>query len=144
VYTEEERQIFRFTLRGEPSPRLADPLAVRRALLRHSGGEFYRWRGEIAEPAADETPGPAREGPGADMARASATARLLSALDAQERVAGCVRAAFALPGLDGGCTEADCWNVLFAFEEWLEKNASAAAGSPTTLPAASRPEPAGT
>lgn len=149
MFDESERLIFEYDAGGGVR-RKADPLAVRRALLRESGGQFFHWLEKSREPddASWPKPEPGPETPllpaeqaARDVGPAWALATLLTALDAQEKVLAVVRAAFGLPPFDpetgAGCVEATCLAAMNAYLEWLEKNARSDGNSPPTSSAAS-------
>lgn len=148
MFEDKERRVFHYDVRGEG--RYVDPLAVRRALMRFSGGQYHVWRQDAVESdeAADLPIPPSIQADEQQLAleRARRAATVLGMLDAQERLLACVREAFGLPALDTttgeGCTESECWAVLTAFDEWLEKNVRGVGDSQTTSPADSRHAPA--
>ena len=142
MFSEQERKVFRFVVGGKE--RFADPLAVRRELLRASAGQFDLWRIDSVEPdaqpaatdgARSHTPdgaGQAAEiSPQQQIEEMRRAGSWLMALDAQEKVLACVRRAFGLDAFDpttgGGCTEDECMAVLEAFDGWMEKNVNPAA-----------------
>lgn len=133
MFHDEEKKIFRYHVSDKE--RFADPLAVWRALVRESRGEFDRWRTDasandppaVAVPEGELTAEQAQKFAVASAFRAS---MVMSRLDAEERILDCIRAAFGLAKFDpetgSGVPEYVCWLVLAAFEGWLEKNGSGA------------------
>lgn len=122
MFGEDEKQIFTFD--AGTGMRRMDPLAIRRALLRCSGGQFYHWLAASQEPE-ERTPVPGLER--TKEMEAMERSALLSALDAQERTLEVVRSTFNLPAVsdDGtGVPEAVCWRVLGEFNDFMEGNAS--------------------
>lgn len=125
MYSEREREIFWYEMPPGSGKRCVDPLVIRRALLRLSGGQWRTWRNGAVEPEFEKLP------EGLDpqqvaMERARRDAERFASLDAQERCEQVVIEVFGLTPLDvatgKGCTTADVWEVIGAFEEWLEKN----------------------
>lgn len=155
MFTDMERLIFTADVMG--ARRRYDPLAVRRALLRESGGQFHRWWTEAAaapaavppEPAAarEATGDPADPATQASIGHARLVGELLRSLDSDERAVRCLRAAFGLPEYDpesgAGVPESVCWDVLRQYDEFQEKNAHWAGNSRTGSPADSLPATAG-
>ncbi len=144
MFSEKEKLVFCYSVGGET--RWADPLAVRRALLRESGGEFWSWWSESVEPEEFPTPPPPppqalKPGdapPPAAFAYAHSVAAWMKSLDSAERVLGCVRRVFGLPEFDTktgeGVPESACWEVLQSMTEWLEKNVRKPANGQNTSP----------
>lgn len=137
MYADNERLIFSTTVAGKP--RSFDPLALRRAILRESAGEFYDWWNGCDEPdAAFEAPLPPAEvsadaGSTAEilsgLSAAHRTSSLLAALDNQERTVAVIRAVFGIPAVadDGsGSPESECWRLIQEYTGWMEKNGSGA------------------
>ena len=126
MYEESEREIFCYETSPGGSKRYVDPMIVRRALLRLSGGQWRHWRESCAEPKFEKLP-EGMDPTQAAMERARRDAERFSALDAQERIEAAVIEAFGLtpfdPATGKGCTMARVWEVLGTYEEWLEKNA---------------------
>jgi hypothetical protein len=123
MFTDEQRLIFSYEVRGVK--RWADPLAVRRNLLRASAGEIYELCQKAARPA-DSEHGP-DEDPGVALDRAEAGGKL--------HAIAC--AAFGLPPFDPatgeGITEFETGELLSDFWGWLEGNAKPA-GKPQPSP----------
>lgn len=138
VFDQQSRLIYAYDVGGER--RRADPLDVRRRLLRESGGRFFTWLAEAYEPGENESgplPPPETmtadpEGPAAQaakLAEAHRASKLMAALAAQERVVAVAREAFGLPAFDpatgAGLLEADVWAVLNGYLDFMEGNGSA-------------------
>lgn len=121
MFTAEERAIYVYH-DGERERR-ADPLAIRRAILRAAGGDIEG----LVEAALTEDQSPITEG----MAPGERGRRLLRQAEAQERLAEVVRVAFGLKAFDpetgGGCTEEMVWRVWDHFHEYMEGNGSGGA-----------------
>lgn len=98
MFEEKDRLIFKYKVGGEE--RFADPITVRRTLIRASAGEIFAWSDEtIAAPPG--TPYDAQ----AELARE----------EARDRVVACCREAFDLPAVSiyngEGVTEAEVWAI---------------------------------
>jgi hypothetical protein len=108
MFPEQDRLVFKYQVRG--ADRFADPLEVRRRMVRGGKGEID----QILADCYNEAP-----------------QFLMASLDAQEKRLAIARAAFDLPAFDPatgeGVTEAEVIFVLESFLEWLEKNANTAA-----------------
>lgn len=133
MFDDLEKKVFRYEVGGVVY--WEDPLAVRRALMRHSAGQFYNWQNDAIEPDKPESyvsPSPSDTSPSQqemiEIARKASS--VMVRLDAQERVLECVRKAFDLAPFDRatgqGVVEDDVWRVLDEFSRWLEKNERAA------------------
>lgn len=119
MFDESARKIFRYEAQGQV--RCADPLELRRQLLRATGGRFYTLWGESEEPAP-----PAEGAEEPPLALADRTAKLMAALEAQAQLVEAARSVFGLPAVGedgGGVPEEDVLAVLDAYAGWLEKNA---------------------
>lgn len=159
MFSESERLIFRYEVAGRVV--FADPLDLRRKILRASAGRFYAWWAESDEPegppAAADLPPPEAAPPPADgqtaagqrrsVAEAHQMMRHMAAFDAQERCVAALREVFALPPLDAatgeGVPESECWRLLDEYHAFLEKKERAGGTSPSISPADSHPETAG-
>lgn len=151
MFADHERLIFSYEVAGRRV--LADPLELRRKLLRASAGRFYTWWADSAEPEqherAEPPPGEGQAAPdiGRALAEAHAASRFLAALDAQERCLAVVREVFSLPAVDAstgeGVPEGVCWKILGDYQEWLEGEEIAGGTTPSTSPAGSPHETAG-
>jgi hypothetical protein len=106
MFSPEERLVFKYNVGGVA--RFADPLDIRRKLVRAGRGEIDR----ILEDA-ENSPDP------------------MQAADAEEKRLAAVLDAFGLPPFDTatgqGTTEREALAILWEFLEYLEKNAKAPA-----------------
>lgn len=110
LFADNEKLIFGYDLGTEK--RYADPLEIRRKLIRSTGGEFNEVMKDAWRPAPDEESRQAMEDP--------------TKLEAQEKIVASARDAFDLPPVDpktgGGVPESEVNRVLFEFLRWVEKN----------------------
>lgn len=140
MFSEQERKIFKYN--DGQKDRYADPLAIRRALIRESGGQFWTWWDDCEEPKAASFSSELTAEQ-LEHARALHASLYISAAAAQERFLSVVRAVFKMPELNPdtgeGVVEDECWRVIREYDEFLEKNERAAGNSPTTLSAATLP-----
>lgn len=121
-FSPEEKLVFCYMLpdAGPTGARqvYADPLEVRRRLIQVSHGEFDQALTDAAEPEKPDA------------------ATLLVQTNAQEKLVSYARQVFELPPISRekgeGYTEAVVLNVLYQFLEWLEKNVSSGATTPTS------------
>lgn len=118
LFADNEKLIFSYDLGGEK--RYADPLEVRRKLIRATAGE-------INDIIRDSQPQPQAEDDG-ETPSGSTPVESVAALDAREKLVGAARIAFDLPPLDPktgeGVPESEVHRVLNECLFWLKKNAN--------------------
>lgn len=136
MFSQEDRLIFAYEVAGVK--RFADPLAVRRALLRASLGEFD----QIDRDSRDRPPVPDGNGgfvePGPEDA-----GTVLSREDAREKLHLVVCSAFGLPAFDpatgGGATEQQSAALLDDYMEFMAKKGRTPGNSPATSASSGTP-----
>lgn len=116
LFADNEKLIFSYDLGGEK--RYADPLEVRRKLIRATAGEINDIIRDSQPQVVDDGETPSGATPVESMA----------ALDAREKLVGAARVAFDLPPLDQktgeGVPESEVHRVLNECLFWLKKNAN--------------------
>ena len=139
MFPESERLIFEYAVAGVK--RFADPLAVRRALLRASLGEFD----QIDRESRDRPPAPDGAGGWVEQGPEDAGA-VLAREDAREKLHRVVCAAFGLPPFDpdsgAGATEAESSALLDRFMDFMAGKGKTPGNSPATSESTGTP-PAG-
>ena len=144
MFPDQERSIFSYAVRDDT--RFADPLALRRNLLRASNGEFD----QVARDSRDRPDRPDGMGGIVDQGPED-FGQIMQRENAKEKLYGIICFAFGLtpfdPATGEGITEAETTAVLGRFLGFLEKKGKQSANLPgssaamASLPASSSTTP---